>query len=132
MMGITRVGRWRFDLLLFFISEDECADSAHKHVSSTCLAVPFKDMRGWGGRGQQAPLIIITAGRPWPVRPDSARQPNQKTHLLLAFTSNEAANGDKWAPFARRTRLMASLISMGRRRSDGDEEEGKMGTLGVR
>lgn len=69
---------------------------------------------------------------PWPIRPDSARQPNQKTHLLLAFTSNEPANGDKWAPFAQLARLMASLISTGRRRRDGDEEEEKMGTPGVR
>lgn len=109
------------------ISEDEDSGSAHKHVSSKCLTGPFKR-----GRGQKAPLIIITAERLWLVRPDWARQPNQKTHLLLAFTSNEAANGDKWAPFARRARLMASLISMGRRRSDGDEGEEKMGTLGVR
>lgn len=83
-----------------------------------------------GGGAKKAPFIIITAECPWPVRPDSARQPNQKAHLLLAFASNEAANGDKWAPFARHARLMASLISVARRWSDGDEEEEKMGTTG--
>lgn len=83
-----------------------------------------------GGEGPKGSFNHHHSQASWLVRPDSARQPNQKTHLLLAFTSNEAANGDKWAPFAQRARLMASLISMGRPRSDGDEEEEKMGTLG--
>lgn len=67
-----------------------------------------------GGRKeaiQGAPLIIITAD--WqrrPVRTDSARQPNQKPHLLLVSLNNEPLiwiNG----PRTRLTLIMASLIT---------------------
>lgn len=66
-----------------------------------------------GERIQGAPLIIITAQ--WqsrPLRTDSARQPEQRAHLLLVSLSNEPLiwiNG----PPARRTLIMASLITRG-------------------
>lgn len=67
---------------------------------------------------QGAPLIIITAD--WQsrsVRTDSARQPNQKAHLLLVSLNNEPViwiNG----PPARLALIMASLITR--------SEEGEM------
>lgn len=119
-------------VLLVCLTMNKTTQTLHKSTGAP-NSNSFKGMQ-WceGGRGQKGPLIIITAERPWPVRLDSARQPNQKTHLLLAFTSNEPANGDKWTLFAQLAHLMALLISTGRSRSDGDEEAEKMGTPGVR